>query len=89
VLLIHFGKLPEVKPIFHFKACLEQFKQIPILQAQDLALKALAKRNPLVCNDFNATPSELRTAVLLGKLSKHIKAIVAKMEQPYKAVDNA
>jgi hypothetical protein len=31
----HFGELPNVKPVFHFRACLEQFNHIPILEAQN------------------------------------------------------
>lgn len=39
IILEHFGELPRVKPVFHFKACLEQFEQIPTLEAQSALVK--------------------------------------------------
>ena len=47
ILMAYFGEIPLVTPVYHFRACLERFRQIPILTAQDLAFKELKKRKKM------------------------------------------
>jgi hypothetical protein len=74
LLMTYYGKIPEVAPVFHFKACLEQFRQIPIITAQELALKELKKRNKITKTAFEGIQNELKSIVYFY-LERMIKTI--------------
>lgn len=68
VILEHFGELPQVKPVFYFKACLEYFEQMLISEAQNALVKELKKRNRISKTTFNNIQAELRSVVYFSGL---------------------
>lgn len=70
ILLHHCGNLPTVPQVFYFNECLRIFSQIPILEAYDLALKQLKKRNRILNEEFEKVPYELKSLLYF---SKHLK----------------
>jgi hypothetical protein len=84
VLQRYFGEIPEVAPVFHFKACLEQFKKIPILNAQDLAFRELKKRNRITKTVFDGVQSELKSVVYFSGLSRKVTDINRLLQSTYR-----
>jgi len=84
VLEIQFGEIPQVEPVFHFKACLEAFRQIPIDIAQDLTFKELKKRNKITKTEFANIKTELKAVVYFSELSKNIKALERLLQSNYR-----
>ena len=84
IILPYFGEIPEVAPVFHFKACLEQFKKIPILNAQDLAFKELKKRNRITKTVFEGVQSELKSVVYFSGLSPKVSDINRLLQSTYR-----
>ena len=84
VLLKYFGNIPQVAPAFHFRICLEQFKLIPILTAQNLAFKELKKRNKITKAAFEGIQSELKSAVYFSKLSRKLPALEQLLQINYR-----
>jgi hypothetical protein len=69
IVLQVFGELPRVAPVFHFRACSELFKRIPIKEAQERALVELKKRNKISKTVFERIQPELRSTVYFAGLS--------------------
>ena len=69
-LLSFYGGLPEAAPVFYYKACLEQFRQIPVLTAQKLAFEQLKKRNRITKTDFDSVQDELKSVVYFSDMSR-------------------
>ena len=84
VLLHTCGKLPQVAPVFHFRACLEQFKQIPIKKAQDIAVNELRKRNKISKTVFERIQPELRSTVYFAGLSRKIPQLEELLQSNYR-----
>ena len=84
ILLWYFSEIPQVAPVFHFKACLEQFKKIPILDAQDLAFKELKKRNRITKTVFEGVQSELKSVVYFSGLSRKVADINRLLQSAYR-----
>lgn len=84
VLTTYFGEIPLVAPVFHFRACLEQFQQIPILEAQSLAFEELKKRNTITKTDFESIQSELKSVVYFSKLSRKLPEIEQLLQTSYR-----
>ena len=84
VLLEHFGEVPQVPPAFFFKACLEQFRQIPILSAQDLVFKQLKKRNRIKKTAFEGIQSELKSVVYFSGLSRMMPTLEKLLQTNYR-----
>ena len=84
VLDIQFGKIPQVEPVFHFRACLEKFKQIPIDIAQDLTFKELKKRNKITKTEFTNIKKELKAVVYFSELSKNLQALEQLLQSNYR-----
>jgi len=84
VLLNYFGEIPVVAPVFHFRACLEQFRQIPILTAQGLAFVELKKRNKITKTSFEGIQSELKSVVYFSELSRKLPALEALLQTNYR-----
>lgn len=70
IILQYFGEIPDVPPVFLFKACCDKFLQIPILEAQQLAFAQLKKRNKISKIDFDKIQPELKSMVYFSGLSK-------------------
>lgn len=70
ILLQYYGELPGSSQVFYYGECLKQFSQIPILDAYDMALSQLKKRNRVLISEFEKVPYELKSLVYFSKLSK-------------------
>ena len=79
----YFGYIPIVEPVFHFTAFLEEFKKIPIYEAQSLAFQELKKRNTISLQDFESIQLELKSVVYFSGLSKRMPEIQQLMESKY------
>lgn len=84
VLRQYFGEIPQVAPVFRFRACLEQFKKIPILNAQNLAFKELKKRNRITKTVFEGVQSELKSVVYFSGLSPKVADIDRLLQSTYR-----
>lgn len=84
VLIHYYGEIPEATPVQHFRACLEEFKRIPILEAQNLAFKELKKRNIITKADFDRIQSELKSVIYFSKLSRKLPEIEQLLQQNYR-----
>jgi hypothetical protein len=90
VLLACRGEVPEAPPAFHFRACLERFEDIPILEAQRSAFKELGKRERLTSKDYLRIPRELMAAVHLSGLSpRKMKRLADLLASEYRVADDA
>lgn len=85
VLKSYFGSIPQVKPVFHFKACIKQFRKIPILKAQDLVFQELKKRNKITKLDFDKVQNELKSVVYFSKLSQSLNALNQLLQTKYRS----
>ncbi len=84
VLLHYFGEIPQVKPVFHFRACLEQFQNIPILDAQDLAFKELKKRNKITKTVFESIQDELKSVIYFSGLANKLSDVNQLLQSTYR-----
>jgi len=85
ILKFYFGNIPQVKPVFHFKACLKQFRKIPILKAQDLAFQELKKRNKITKSDFDKVQNELKSVVYFSRLSQSLVTLNQLLQTRYRS----
>lgn len=79
----YYHEIPVVAPVFHFKACYEQFCQIPILEAQRLAFCELKKRNKISKIAFESIPKELKSVVYFSNLSSKLSEITNFLQRTY------
>jgi hypothetical protein len=84
IILQTFGELPQVVPVFHFRACLEQFRQIPIKDAQKLAFKELKKRNKISKPIFERIQPELKSTVYFAGLSRKLPQLEQMLQTNYR-----
>ena len=66
----YYGKLPDVPQAFYYDACLEQFSNIPILEAYALTLKELKKRNKIMITKLDKVPYELKSLAYFSNFSE-------------------
>ena len=78
-----FHELPQATPAFYFKACLNLFQQIPILEAQKLTFKELKKRNIIEKKAFDKIQSELKSVVYFSELSSKIQLLEPMLQTYY------
>jgi len=83
VILQMFGELPQVAPVFHFRACLERFGKIPIKQAQDMAMKELKKRNKIPKTVFESIQPELKSTIYFAGLSRKLPQLEKILQSNY------
>jgi len=83
----NFGTLPDVKPVFYFKACLEQFKRMHILEAQKCVIEELKNRNKISKIDFENIQDELKAVIYFSKLSRKLWALEEFLKINYKGGD--
>lgn len=84
VILQAFGELPQVAPVFHFRACLEKFGQIPIKEAQDMAFNELKKRNRISKTAFERIRPELKFTVYFAGLSSKLPQLEELLQTNYR-----
>jgi len=80
----YYGELPKVAPVFHFRTCLEQFKQIPILEAQKSAIVELKKRNTITRSDFSRVQDELKSVVYFSGLYRELPILEDFLQTNYR-----
>lgn len=83
VLVAYFGELPQTVPVRHFRECLNWFSQIPIIEAQDLALKELKKRNAITKTEYENIQTELKSVVYFSGLAHKLPSIERLLETTY------
>lgn len=84
IILQYYHELPQVPPISFYKACLEMFRGIPILDAQNLAFKELKKRNKISKIVFDDIPNELKAAVYFSGLYKKTPELISMLNTVYR-----
>lgn len=84
IILQYYHELPQVAPVFFYKACLEMFKEIPILDAQKLAFQELKKRNTITKIVFDDIPSELKAAIYFSGLYKKTPELISMLNTIYR-----
>jgi hypothetical protein len=82
-LMRHWGNIPQVPPVFHFQACLERFRQIPILEAQNLAFDELKKRNKITKTAFESIQHELKSVIYFSELTSKLPEIEQLLQTAY------
>lgn len=84
IVLQVFGELPQVAPVFHFRACLEWFSQIPIKEAQQKAFDELKKRNKISKVVFERIQPELKSTVYFAGLSRKLPQLEEFLQSNYR-----
>ena len=84
IILQYYHELPQVPPVSFYKACLEMFRGIPILDAQNLAFKELKKRNKISKIVFDDVPRELKAAVYFSGLYKKTPELISMLNTEYR-----
>lgn len=83
IIYSYFGSLPDTTPVCHYRTCLNLFRTVPILQAQELTFKQLKKRNRILKADFERVPDELKFVVYFSDLSHNLDALERMLETNY------
>ena len=84
VVIQAFGELPQVAPVFHFRACFEQFEQIPIKKAQEMSFNELKKRNKISKTIFERIQPELKSTVYFAGLSRKLPQLEELLQSNYR-----
>jgi len=84
IVLKAFGKLPQVAPVFYYRACLGQFEQIPIKKAQSMAFKELKKRNKISKIVFERIQPELKSTMYFASLSRKLPQLEKLLQSNYR-----
>lgn len=80
----HFDELPKVKPVFYYKECLKMFKEIPIFEAQKLALNELKKRNKISKMVFEQIPFELKSVLYFANFGNKTSNLETLLNATYR-----
>lgn len=80
----YFGTVPQVEPVFHFRAFLEKFETIPILDAQQRAFQEMKKRNKITVEEFQEIQSELKAVVYFSGLTRKMPVLDQLLETQYR-----
>ena len=78
-----FGNLPQVAPVFNFRACLDLFKKLPIKEAQEKTFIELKKRNKISKNIFDRIQPELKSTVYFAVLSQKLPQLEQFLKSKY------
>lgn len=83
ILLNQFKFLPETKPVYHFRACLTQFKKLDIGTAQKSTFQQLNNRNKMLdYGMLKKLPDSLRWLIYSGNFSiQQINEILIKLDR--------
>lgn len=80
----YFGVAPQAEPVFHFRAFLEKFEEIPILEAQRLAFQEMKKRNKITVEEFQEIQPELKAVIYFSGLTQKMPALGQLLETQYR-----
>ena len=80
----YFGTVPQGEPVFHFRAFLEKFETIPILDAQQRAFQEMKKRNKITVEEFQEIQSELKAVVYFSGLTRKMPVLDQLLETQYR-----
>lgn len=84
IIIKKYRKLPSVASVFYFKNCFDQFKKIPILEAQNLVFNELKKRNAVDADVFKKIPMELKSLIYFNRLSSDKqKSVISFLDKKY------
>lgn len=83
VIKSYFGEVPQAAPVYYFQAFLEQFKKIPILEAQRLAFQEMKKRNNITREEFEKIQPELKSVVYFSGLTRKLPELTQLLETQY------
>lgn len=80
----YFGAVPEVQPVFIFRACLEKFSEIPLLEAQKLTCMKLKERSIIKQEEIDKVQQELKSVVYFSELGKMTAPLEEFLCTPYR-----
>lgn len=80
----YFGTVPQVEPVFHFRAFFEKFEEIPILEAQQLAFQEIKKRNKITVEEFERIQPELKAVIYFSGLTQKMSALDQLLKTQYR-----
>lgn len=80
----YFGTVPEVQPVFVFRACLEKFREIPLLEAQKLTCMKLKERSKVKQEEIDKVQQELKSVVYFSQLGKMTAPLEEFLCTPYR-----
>ena len=80
----YFGTVPQVEPVFHFRAFLEKFEEIPITEAQQRAFQEMKKRNRITVEEFQGIQPELKAAIYFSGLTRKMPALNQLLKTQYR-----
>lgn len=80
----YFGGTPLIEPVFHFRTFLEKFKEIPILEAQQLAFKEIKKRSKITVEEFEGIQQELKAVIYFSGLVQKMPKLNELLETQYR-----
>lgn len=83
ILILHFGKLPETRPVTHFDMCLDYFRKIPLKYAQELAFNELKSRKRITVNEFQSIQTELKSVIYFSDLAKELPNLQTVLNSRY------
>jgi hypothetical protein len=84
ILRRHFGVIPDVAPVFHFRACLERFREIPIREAQNMVFDELKTRNKISKTVFEKIQPELKSTIYFAGLSRKMPQLEELLQSNYR-----
>ncbi len=65
----YYGELPLTSQVFYYDECFSMFSQIPIMQAYEMAIRQLKKRNRIVRGKIEEVPYELKSLIYFSSPS--------------------
>lgn len=85
ILKQYFNALPAAKPVFYYNACLDLFRQIPILNAHAMVMSELRKRNIIKNIDtFNRVPYALKSLAYFSyNTKKNLNGLLRFLEERF------
>lgn len=85
ILKQYFNALPAAKPVFYYNACLDLFRQIPILNAHTMVMSELRKRNIMKNIDtFNRVPYALKSLAYFSyNTKKNLNGLLRFLEEKF------
>lgn len=70
IIFQYYGDLPETSQAFYYSECFKRFAKLPILEAYNLALVQLKKRNKILHYELDKVPYELKSLVYFSNFNK-------------------
>lgn len=80
----YFGEVPKADQVFHFRVCLDKFHEIPLLDAQNLAMKELKQRIHISKTSFDSIQKELKSIIYASDFSRYIPRLEQLLQTNYR-----